>query len=946
MLRTAHRRFGIVAAFLIVLSSTALAQQKPPIAPDDYARWESLGFAALSQNGKWMAYSIRRVSGDNELRIRSLETDSTTIVAFGSRPSFSDDGRWLAYSIGYSEEARERMQKQKKPIQNKLGLLELASGEEEVLEHVASFSFSDGGKYLAMRGYAPKGKKGKGVDLIVRDLATGTDTNFGNVSAYAWQDEGTLLAMTIETETGAGNGLQLYDPATGLFKTLDSSDSKYVGLVWREESADLAVLRTEENDAYEDPTHAVITLRRLSSSRPQKRVYEHQKDERFPAEMRIVDFRTPSWSDDGSMLFFGIGEWEKKPEKPEESGPDTTKAESDTTKAGQEEGKEGARGKKEKTEEEEPAGVEVWHARDVDIMPKQKVRANRDRRRNYLSVLHLDDARFVQLGNELTENVTPVEGQKRAIGIDQTPYETDRMFGPVYNDYYVIDTATGERTKFLERIEYGFGPSPGGRYYLYLKNDHYYVYDLQKGTHTNITEGVPTSFVNLEDDHTVEQKPPFRFAGWTKGDRSILLYDKYDIWEVRPDGSKATNLTNGTAERVRYRYMRLDYEEDFIDPAEPLYMSLYGEWSKRYGYARMRLGRSPQRLLLLDKNVGRLSKAKEADVYAYVVQDFDDSPDYFVGGPDLADAEQVTETNPFQKEYAWGRSELVEFTNANGKRMQGALFYPANYEPGKQYPMIVYIYEIRSQSVHSYIAPSERSPYNTTVFTSRGYFVFQPDIVYRDRNPGLSAVECVVPAVEEVLKSGMIDRDRIGLVGHSWGAYQTSFIVTQTDLFAAAVAGAPLTDLISMYLSIYWNTGGTDARIFEISQGRMEVPPWEDLESYMANSALFNVTDLNTPLLVAFGDKDGAVDWHQGIELYNAARRAGKLFVMLVYAGENHSLRKKPNQLDYHRRIIDWFGHYLQGAEAPAWITEGVSFLEREKELKRAKKKGTGPGGS
>jgi len=274
--------------------------------------------------------------------------------------------------------------------------------------------------------------------------------------------------------------------------------------------------------------------------------------------------------------------------------------------------------------------------------------------------------------------------------------------------------------------------------------------------------------------------------------------------------------------------------------------------------------------------------------------------------------------------------------------MQGALAYPANYEPGRQYPMIVYIYEILSNSVHSYNTPSERSPYNLAVWNAEGYFVFRPDIVYRDRNPGLSAVECIVPAVEEVLKTGMIDRDRIGLVGHSWGAYQTTFVVTQTDLFAAGVAGAPLTDLVSMYLSIYWNSGGTDARIFEISQGRMEVPPWEALEEYMANSALFNITSMNSPLLVAFGTEDGAVDWHQGIELYNAARRAEKTFVMLVYEGENHSLRQEPNQLDYHRRINEWFDHYLKGEDAPKWILEGVSFLEREKELGA---QGGGPGG-
>jgi dipeptidyl aminopeptidase/acylaminoacyl peptidase len=105
----------------------------------------------------------------------------------------------------------------------------------------------------------------------------------------------------------------------------------------------------------------------------------------------------------------------------------------------------------------------------------------------------------------------------------------------------------------------------------------------------------------------------------------------------------------------------------------------------------------------------------------------------------------------------------------------------------------------------------------------------------------------------------------------------------------------------------------------------MEVPFWEDLDAYMRNSPLFSIQQLNTPLLVAFGDEDGAVDWHQGIELYNAARRAGKDMVLLVYEGENHSLAKKTNQLDYHRRIRQWFDHYLKGAPAPDWIARGMT---------------------
>jgi len=920
---------------MVLLGATPLvAQERRPITPADYGRWETLGNATLSPDGKWMAYPIARVDGKDELRIRRIAGDSTRAVAFGARPAFSADSRWLAYAIGRSEDERERLEKAKQPVRDKLGLLDLATGREVIIDDVASFAFSETGAFLAMRRYPLKDQKHKGVDLVVRDLATGLDTNFGNVSSFAWQDGGTLLAMTIDAEGKVGNGVRVYDAATGTLRTLASDTAIFTGLAWREDADDLAVLRTRADSAYEDPTHLVLAWRGLAGKRPVAATFDPAAASGFPADTRIVDFRAPAWSDDGRRIFFGIKEWDRKPAKR------GTLAAADGAEKGSDAPADSTARKAATREEpmDEPAGVEVWHAADVDIIPEQKVRADRDRRRHHLAVWHLDGDRFVRLGDDLTEEVTLVDDESLAIGTDQTPYEKERMFGPVYRDHYKIDVATGEKEKVAERIQFDFGTSPGGRYLLYLQDDHYWTIDLRTGARTNITRGVATSFVNLEDDHTVEQKPPFGVAGWLKDDRAVLLYDKYDLWEIRPDGSRARRLTRGAEEEVRHRYVRLDPDEKAIDPAKPLYLSIYGERTKKSGYARLRLGQDTERLVWLDKNVGRLAKAEKADVFAYVVQGFDDSPDYFVAGPDLAGARQVTETNPFQKDFAWGRAELVDFTNARGQHLQGALYYPANYEPGKKYPMIVYIYEIRSNTLHTYSVPSERSPYNPAVFTSQGYFVFQPDITYRGRNPGLSAVESVVPAVEKVLETGMIDRDRIGLVGHSWGAYQTAFIVTQTDLFAAAVAGAPLTDLISMYLSIYWNTGGTDARIFEISQGRMEVPFWEDLEAYMKNSPLFNIERMNTPLLVAFGDKDGAVDWHQGIELYNAARRAGKEMVMLVYEGENHSLRKKPNQIDYHRRINEWFGHYLQGAEAPRWMTDGVGFLEREKELKRLRK--------
>lgn len=935
-MRPILKRAGWPALLLLLcLAAPAAAQQKPALTPADYGRWESLGLGVLSPDGKWLAYQVSRVSGDGELRIRDLGTDSTRVVAVGSRPVFSSDSRWLAYAIGVPEKERERLERAKQPIRNKVGILDLRTGVETIVENVASFAFSETGPYLAMRGYPQSGRSSRGVDLVVRDLNTGLSTNFGNVSEFAWQGKGSLLAMTIDAEAKAGNGVQVFDPSTGVLRTLASDTAAFSGLAWRKDADDLAVRKALSDSLYEGNTHLILAWQGLAGRRVVERSYDHRSDPNFPADTRIVEHRPLRWADAGGSIFFGIKEWDRKPGRGE-----GLKAASDSTAAVAARPAADSARRASPQEREEPANVEVWHAADVDIIPQQKVQAPQNRTINHLAVWHIGNDRFVQLGDDQIEEVSLAEGQRIAIGGDRKTYERERMFGPVYRDQYRIDVATGEREKIAERVQFSFGTSPGARYYLYLQDDHYWSHDLRTGKVVNLTERVPTSFVNHDNDHTIEQKPPFGVAGWTKNDRSVIIYDKYDLWEVRPDGSGATRLTNGAEEQVRYRYTRLDPEETFIDPAKPLYLSAYGEWTKKFGYARLRIGRQLERLVWLDRNVGRLAKAKDAEVYAYVVQAFDESPNYFVGGPGLNDAQRVTDTNPFQKDFAWGKSELVDFTNARGERLQGALFYPAGYEPGKKYPMIVYIYEIRSNTLHSYSVPSERSPYNPTVFTSEGYFVFQPDITYRDRNPGLSAVEAIVPAVEKVLETGMIDRDRIGLVGHSWGAYQTAFTVTQTDLFSAAVAGAPLTNLISMSLQVYWNTGGTNARIFEISQGRMEVPFWQDLEAYKANSPVFHIEKMNTPLLVAFGDKDGAVDWSQGVELYNAARRAGKDMVMLVYPGENHSLRQRPNQIDYHRRIVDWFGHYLKGTPAPRWITHGVTVLEREKELEEQKRGG------
>ena len=944
--------FSIIAVAVLctapVTAPTLAAQDstKRALTPADYGKWESLGFGSeVSPDGKWLAYPVNRVNEEIELRITPLDRDTTIVVHYARNPSFSEDGRWLAYAIGVSPKEQKQLQKARKPIHTRLGLRNLLTGDTISIADVAGFTFSHDSRFLAMRRYPPEGardRKYRGVDLVVRDLSSGVEVNFGNVSEYAWQDKGGLLAMLIDAEGQLGNGVQVFDPVSGRLRTLESERTRYEQLTWRKDDDDLAAMRVRADDKhFEDSTYVVVAWRDLAGKRTVPFVFDPDSTAGFPTDMRVVTYAGIRWSDDAGTIYFGIKERQVK--EPEAKDSTTAKGDStkgDSTKASRDSTAPRRGRGAAADDDEEPSTVEIWNARDVEIYPEQKVRANRDRERNHLVAWHLDDGKFVRLGTELTEDVVLAKGDRWAIGSDGTPYDSARMFGPVYRDLYRIDVATGDASLLAKKVQYALGPSSSGKYLMYLSHDQYWTVDLGTGKKTNITEGLPTSFVDQEDDHPVEQKPPFGVAGWTKDDKSVLLYDKYDMWEVRPNGSGATRLTDGATDSVRYRRVRLDPDEEFVDTSKPIYLSTYGEYSKRYGYSRLS-GRKLERLVWEDANVGRLTKAKDADVYLYVLQDFDRSPNLYVAGPNLANARRVSNTNPFQNEYRWGHAELIEYANTWGKPLQGALFYPADYEPGKQYPMIVYIYEIRSPSVHQYVVPSSRSAYNTTVWTSQGYFVLQPDIVYRDRDPGRSAVAAIVPAVKTVLATGMVDSTKVGLTGHSWGGYQTAFVVTQTNIFSAAVAGAPLTDLVSMYLSVYWNSGSTDARIFEISQGRMQVPFWEDIDAYVANSPVFHVEDLHTPLMVAQGTEDGAVDFNQGVEYYNAARRARKDFVFLVYEGENHGNRQKANQIDYHNRIMEWFNHYLKGEPAPDWITKGVSYLDQE----QAKKKEAGSSG-
>jgi dipeptidyl aminopeptidase/acylaminoacyl peptidase len=916
-------RAAVTITILLGAAGPSFAQTLPNLHAAEYGRWEAPAGQSLSPDGRWLAVNVRRTDEVEELRLHRTDRSDVHAVPWGWSAQFSADSRYAAWSSTLPIEERRRLERERKPVRTGAVLRELATGREHAFAEVQSLRFDASGRYLALHGYAPEEPRGKGADLRLVDVRTGGVTTFGNVSEFAWSERGALLAMTVATGADGGNGVHVFDAATGRLRALDASGSTYRMLVWRDSATDLAVLRTAGPASRTGTAHAVLAWRRLDAPTPTAFSLDTlaARAAGVADTLEVVQHARPRWSDDGRRIALGLRPVARRDSARAGGGP----GERPDSAARQ-----GA-----SAPPEELPTVELWHTADVVMVPQQKLRAAADGRRTLLAVWSLDEGRMVQLGSELMESAELLRGWRHAIENVAAGYTWGTMFGRPYRDVWLVDAATGARTRALERVRHA-SPSAGGRYLLGFDGRDYWSHDTRTGARVNLTASLPAVFADTAYDTPTDLLPPHGVAGWLDDDRAVLLYDRYDVWRVAPDGSGGERLTRGAEEEVVHRVGRIDNRRPTIDPRQPLYLTLRGEWTERRGFARIRPGRRDvERLVWSDHAYSGLMKADSADVLVYRAERFDTPPNFFVAGADLSGARQVTALNPFRSEYAWGRGELVEFTSEAGRRLKGSLLYPANHDPARRYPMIVYTYEIMSPQVHSFRVPTERDYYNTLTWTQEGYFVLLPDIVYRARDPGISALEAVRPAVARVVDMGLVDAARVGLIGHSWGGYQATFLPTRTNIFAASVAGAPLTDFVSFMGQIHWASGGAELDHWETGQGRMEVPYWEDPAAHHRNSPIDRVHEMETPLLMAHGNKDGVVEFFQATTFYNYARRAGKQMVLLVYDGEDHGFRQRANQLDYHRRILEWFGHYLKGEPAPAWITEGVGAGGMEAERRR-----------
>jgi dipeptidyl aminopeptidase/acylaminoacyl peptidase len=961
------RSLTALGLLALLVSSSAFAQQpKRPLNHADYDSWRAIQGQSLSRDGRFVAYALVPQDADGEIVVRNLATGvewrhsrgaapvnppQRTPEAqpgpgpgfgqgpFAGRPIFSADSRFVVFQILPAKADTEKAKKEKKRPEempkNAMGIMNLASGEVTRVDRVKNFQVpEEGGGFIAYalegkieerkpeerrpdagaapnRGRRDPRRKEFGTDLVLRNLSDNGERTFPDALEYTLSRDAKNLVFTVSSKKEETNGAYAITTTTAdAPAALLTGKGKYTKLTWDEDQTQL-VLLSDRDDA--------------ASTQPRFKLYRWDRKSAAAAELvstatqnfkpgYVISERGPiNFSLDGRKVFFGVA----PPVEPEkEEGEDTTP-------------------------DDEKVSLDLWHWKDDFIQPMQKVRATQERNRSYRAVFHISENRYAQLGDETMQGVNPSSDGRWALGTDDRAYRILVGYADESNaaDVSLINTTDGSRKPVFKKNARGFTWSPRGRYALFYDGKDWNTLSIPDCKVVNLTSTLGVKFWR-EDHDSPSTPPPYGSAGWTSDDRYVLLYDKYDIWQIAPDGSNARNLTDGVGrkEKIEFRYARLDPQEKGIDPAKPLLLRAENEWTRDSGFYRDKIdGGMPEKLIMAARNFSSPSKAKDSDVYLFTASTFSDFPDLLVTSPAFRELKKVSDANPQKAGLLWGSSELIRFKNIDGVPLSAMLIKPPNFDPNKKYPMIVYIYETLSENVHRFVDPRPGHSINPSYYASNGYLVLEPDIVYTIGHPGQSALKCVLPAVQSVVDKGFVDEKAIGIQGHSWGGYQIAYMITQTTRFRAASAGAPVANMTSAYSGIRWGSGLPRQFQYEHTQSRIGGSLWEAPMLYLENSPVFKADQVETPLMMIHNDQDDAVPWYQGIEYFLALRRLGKEAYLFTYNGEPHGLRKRQNQKDYTMRLQEFFDHFLKGAPAPEWMVKGIPYLEKDKEKEKYK---------
>ncbi|HBE70855.1 MAG TPA: S9 family peptidase [Planctomycetaceae bacterium] len=908
-----------------------------------------------------------------ELKILNLKDgDVTTLAGIASFRLPEESSNWLACQLESSGDAGELKQNKSAPeiyevtehglvrpekplklksreqLRNERGETKLTIREKSASEEPKKATESKKAKNAKDSDDRDKNTR-DGRPLVLINLETGIRRTFPGVTSFVFSKHGERLAFaTLHTEqeetdsSGAkdnhtaskrGDGVHVIDLTTLKKSSVAGGEGQYRGLTFSDDGKHLAFMTTRDDADADSPSWAVYHWKTPAKSASK---IADEKSAGIPVGWWISPRSSQRFSEDGRRLFF-----------------DTAPIPDDVLdqRKAKKDGKEIA-----EKDDSDQAKLDIWHWQDPQLQPQQLLQVSLEKNRDYRATYNLKRKKIVQLATRDVPSMFIDYRSSNDIAVANTNVRYLKTLSwdmPGYQDVYLVDLDSGKRELALEKVKWRASLSPAGKYMTW--------FDAEKGAWFAKATKPDSEVVEIsagiehplyDELHDTPNLPrPYGSAGWMMEDEAFLVYDSYDIWKLDPTGtSEPECITSGfgRSKDLSFRYRTLDPLERAIAPDASLMLSAFNRKTKASGYYILNLARPSapsdsedaedasdsvpplQRLVMLDEAMGRLVKAKDSDRVVFTRSTFRNCPDLWASTIEFEEIQRVSDINPHQDRYTWGTAELVHWDASDGQPLDGILLKPDDFDPSKKYPMMVYFYERNSDNLHSYYPPAAgRSIICHSFYVSRGYLVFIPDIPYKTGEPGPSAANAILPGVESLVAQGFVDSNKIGMQGHSWGGYQTAYLVTQTDMFACAESGAPVSNMTSAYGGIRWGSGMSRMFQYERTQSRIGEDLWSAREKYIANSPLFFADKINTPLLILHNDEDGAVPWYQGIELFVALRRLEKPAWMLNYNGNPHWVMGDANRRDFAIRMQQFFDYYLMDAPEPEWMAVGVRAVDK-----------------
>ncbi len=899
-----------VCTFCFLICSNGIGQKKQ-MTLETYDEWKSISDVNLSSDGKWISYDLSVEDADKQLMLYNTSTGKTISFNRASNAQFDYSNNYFVFYIKAAKDTIDHLKRKKTKSKDlpkdTLGIFSLKEYRYDKFARIESYKMpKETGGLIAFKFHPSEEKdstslkkesKDNGSSLMVYNMNNDAVKMHSYVKNYEWSERnGQLILHTTGRDSINSDSIILIDTQKYLEKTILAKSAHFQKFNFNKNGDMLCFLSSEDksDDRIDEIYH-------WNNNMDSATVLADSSAQWLGDKFVLSPYFSPFYSENDSRLYFGIS---KKLNKPDSLLLDSEKVE-----------------------------LEIWNYQDDYLYPQQNINLKRDKEKSYPIAYLIESEKFIELANDESHNYYLSEKYNSNYFLSThskkygklTSWENNN-----YKDIYLTDLQSGKKELIAEKIEGNPRMSPSEKFiYWYSKIDTSWIaFNIEKRNKVVLSSG---SFYDEINDRPMHPSAS-GLMRWTMNDEYVLLYDHYDIWKINSSTGIKLRLTKGREKLERYRYISLDNEIDKLPTDTTVLVRIFDEKDKTSGYAFLNI--ADGNVELIEKGPfnysSKVRKAEKSNLLVFTKESFTLFPDLIITDLSFSNQKKITNANPQQKEYYWGNIELFKWKDNSGNSLEGLLVKPEGFDPSKKYPLIINFYERNSHNLFNHREPyPHRSTINYSYWANKGYVIFNPDIHYSIGYPGLSCYNAVMSGVEALLKEGFIDSSKMGLQGHSWGGYQIADLITRTNAFACAEAGAPVVNMTSAYGGIRWGSGRSRMFQYEQTQSRIGATLWEDHDLYIENSPLFNTPNVKTPVLILHNDHDGAVPWYQGIEYFVALRRLSKPAWMLNYVDEPHWPLKRQNRLDFNKRLEQFFDHYLMGQEMPDWMSKGVPAIEK-----------------